>query len=85
MRVDVETVSPLAAGQTVCDVWHQSTLPKNCRVARSMDVPAFWRMLLAAIEAADAAAPMNQGWQRPPGASSAAGAAGGAAGDASAS
>lgn len=29
MRVDVETGSDLCAGQTVCDVWHYSKLPKN--------------------------------------------------------
>lgn len=34
MRVDIETCSPLSAGQTVCDVWHQSGLPKNCNVAK---------------------------------------------------
>ena len=34
MRVDVETVSKLSAGQTVCDVWHQSTKPKNVGVAQ---------------------------------------------------
>lgn len=34
MRVDVETVSELSAGQTVCDVWHQSSKPKNVRVAQ---------------------------------------------------
>jgi len=34
MRVDIETVSELSAGQTVCDVWHQSTKPKNVSVAQ---------------------------------------------------
>ena len=34
MRVDVETCSPLSAGQTVCDVWHQSGKPKNVTVAK---------------------------------------------------
>lgn len=34
MRVDVETVSELSAGQTVCDVWHQSSKPKNVHVAQ---------------------------------------------------
>ena len=34
LRVDVETCSPLSAGQTVVDVWHQSLRPKNCTVCR---------------------------------------------------
>lgn len=63
IRVDIETCSSLSAGQTVCDVWHQSKLPKNCRVAMKMDVDKFWELMLAAIEAADAAAPMNKGWR----------------------
>lgn len=31
---DIETVSELSAGQTVCDVWHQSTKPKNAHVVK---------------------------------------------------
>ena len=31
MRVDVEC-SGLCVGQTVCDIWHYSTLPKNVHV-----------------------------------------------------
>ena len=34
MRVDIETVSPLTAGQTVCDIYHMSHLPKNVGVAK---------------------------------------------------
>ena len=34
MRVDIETISELSAGQTVCDVWHQSSKPKNVSVAQ---------------------------------------------------
>lgn len=64
MRVDIETCSPLSPGQTVCDVWHQSKQPKNCRVAMKMDVDAFWDLMLAAINAADEAAPMNKGWRQ---------------------
>jgi hypothetical protein len=59
MRVDIETASPLSAGQTVCDVWHYSKLPKNCKVARRMDVPQFWGLMLDALGRADAASPMN--------------------------
>ena len=39
MRVDVETVSELSAGQTVCDVWHQSSKPKNVNVAQVTQHP----------------------------------------------
>jgi hypothetical protein len=31
-----------------------------CRVAREMDVGAFWELMLAAVDAADLAAPMNR-------------------------
>ncbi len=59
MRVDVETVSPLAAGQTICDVWGQSGKPANVTVATAMDVDAFWELMLAALARADAASPLN--------------------------
>lgn len=59
MRVDIETSSRLCAGQTVCDIWGQSGAPANCRVAKAVDVEGFWQLMLAAIDAADAAAPMN--------------------------
>jgi inosine-uridine nucleoside N-ribohydrolase len=36
MRVDIETTSLLAAGQTVCDVWGQSNQQKNVHVAKVM-------------------------------------------------
>ena len=40
MRVDIEVVSPLTAGQTVCDIYHMSRLPKNAIVAKvSIDNP----------------------------------------------
>jgi inosine-uridine nucleoside N-ribohydrolase len=34
MRVDIETVSPLTAGQTVVDIYRQSPLPANVFVAK---------------------------------------------------
>lgn len=34
MRVDIETTSLLAAGQTVCDVWGQSNRHKNVYMAK---------------------------------------------------
>lgn len=63
MRVDIETCSSISAGQTVCDIWHQSTRPKNCFVAMSMDVDAFWALILDALDRADAASPMNATFQ----------------------
>ncbi|KAG2425076.1 hypothetical protein HXX76_013985 [Chlamydomonas incerta] len=60
MRVDIETSSALSAGQTVCDVWGQSALPPNANVALSVDVPAFWQLLLEAVARADAASPLNR-------------------------
>uniref|UniRef100_A0A7R9YS21 Inosine/uridine-preferring nucleoside hydrolase domain-containing protein n=1 Tax=Chlamydomonas euryale TaxID=1486919 RepID=A0A7R9YS21_9CHLO len=59
MRVDVETTSTLCAGQTVCDRWGQSPLPPNCNVALSVDVPAFWGLVLDAVRRADAVSPLN--------------------------
>ena len=59
MRVDVEVVSPLSYGQTVCDVLDQSKQPPNVHVALRMDVPAFWEHMHAALDAADARSPMN--------------------------
>eukprot|EP00198_Chlamydomonas_reinhardtii_P002967 XP_001692303.1 predicted protein [Chlamydomonas reinhardtii] len=64
MRVDVETCSPLSAGQTVCDMWGQSPLPANANVALSVDVPAFWQLLLQAVARADAVSPLNRGHER---------------------
>ena len=34
MRVDIEVSSPLTAGQTICDIYHWSKLPKNVHVAK---------------------------------------------------
>jgi hypothetical protein len=59
LRVDIETVSPLSSGQTVCDVWGQSGKSPNCTVAASVDVDAFWDLMLHAVTAADTCTPMN--------------------------
>lgn len=42
LRVDVETCSPLSAGQTVVDIWHQSTQQKNCTVCMVSCALAGW-------------------------------------------
>ena len=52
--------SPLSYGQTVCDTYGMSTLPKNVHVALSMDVPAFWDLIIAALEKANAVSRLNQ-------------------------
>jgi purine nucleosidase len=59
MRVDVECTSPLGAGQTICDVWHDSKLPKNVSVAKAMNVEWFWGVMLDALEVANSKSPIN--------------------------
>ena len=51
MRVDVETSSQLAAGQTVCDVWGHSGLPANVDVARRVLRPLFLSHILCPVPA----------------------------------
>lgn len=58
LRVDVETSSPLSAGQTICDVWHQSNKPPNVRVCTEMNVPRFWEEMVAAVRRADSVCPL---------------------------
>ena len=53
MRVDVETHSDLAAGQTVCDRHNLQKKPKNATVACTMDVEEFWDLIHNAIYAAE--------------------------------
>ena len=43
--MDVETASPLSAGQTVVDIWRQSSRPANCTVAM-VSARQVWRSLL---------------------------------------
>eukprot|EP00128_Syssomonas_multiformis_P009548 Colp12_sorted_trinity150504_noHs@34163 len=58
LRVDVECGSSLCFGQTVCDVWGDSKLPRNVHVTTRVDVPAFWDLMIAALTKAEAASPM---------------------------
>ena len=51
MRVDIERGSLLSRGQTVCDVYGRSQKPPNARVALSVDVPLFWKHMVAAVHA----------------------------------
>eukprot|EP00798_Chlamydomonas_sp_ICE-L_P012279 gene12279-15426_t len=59
MHVDIETFSSLSAGQTVCDMTGLTGKEKNCHVALSVDVDAFWKLMLAAVTEADNASPIN--------------------------
>jgi inosine-uridine nucleoside N-ribohydrolase len=52
LRVDVETCSPLSAGQTVVDIWKQSGRPPNAYVCMRMDVQMFWELIVAAVHEA---------------------------------
>lgn len=60
MRVDVETSSNLSSGQTVCDIWHKSSKPKNVTVVQSVDVDACWNIILESIKHCDASSTMNK-------------------------
>jgi len=60
MHVSVD-VGPLCAGRTVCDVY--SVIPnqrKNVRVCTKIDVAAFWKLMLGAVEQANKRSPMNE-------------------------
>jgi len=59
MRVDVELSSHLSYGQTVCDSYHFSKLPKNVNLALSMDVSAFWDLVVEALTRANAVSSLN--------------------------
>lgn len=60
MRVDVVTGAHMCAGQTVCDVWHDSPLPKNVSVCVGVNPDAFWRLMLNAIRDCDRITPYNR-------------------------
>ncbi len=62
MNVQVEMASPLAYGQTVCDLYDLGRRPeseKNVNVAMKMDVPAFWALMLGALAQANAVSSLN--------------------------
>jgi ribosylpyrimidine nucleosidase len=60
MRVDIDTDSVLCYGRTVCDVYGKSAKPVNTRVACSVDVDAFWDMMLSAVSSANTVSSLNQ-------------------------
>ena len=59
-RIDVECRGVHSAGQTVRDVWRQGGKADNVTLATSIDVPAFWELMLAALSRADEQSPMQE-------------------------
>lgn len=64
MRVDIEVSSHLSAGQTVCDIWHQTGRLPNCVVATKMDVARFWDLMMDAVRSADGVSSLNIGFHK---------------------
>jgi purine nucleosidase len=60
VRIDVETASPLSAGQTVIDAGGLTRRPPNAALAVGVDCERLWAVLGAAIAAADAVSPLNR-------------------------
>lgn len=50
LRVDVELVNEVSAGQTIVDIWKQSAREENVNVCMAMDVDAFWNMMIESIQ-----------------------------------
>ncbi|GAC1391912.1 MAG: nucleoside hydrolase [Ktedonobacteraceae bacterium] len=49
MHVEIETISELTAGRTVCDVYGKLGKEANVRVGYALEVECFWDMLLATL------------------------------------
>ena len=49
MYVEIETMSELSAGRTVCDVYGKLGKPTNVRVGYGLEVERFWGMLVDTI------------------------------------
>jgi inosine-uridine nucleoside N-ribohydrolase len=47
--VEIETVSELTAGRTVCDVYGTRGMTPNVRVGYALDVPRFWDMVIETL------------------------------------
>jgi len=60
MHQDIEKCSSLSYGQTVCDIYNMSKLPKNCHVCLRMDVGRFWDLFLTTLTAANLKSSLNQ-------------------------
>ncbi|CAG7848526.1 SubName: Full=Related to nucleoside hydrolase {ECO:0000313/EMBL:CCA66566.1} [Serendipita indica DSM 11827] len=66
-RVDVELAGTHTTGETVVDLWNYRKLSdddwgtgKNCLVAESVDVAAFFDLLMDCVRMTDAVSPLNQ-------------------------
>ena len=65
--IPIFTHCALCLSCQVCDIYDLGKLPasaKNATVALEMDVPAFWAMMLEALEAADALSSLNSATKR---------------------
>eukprot|EP01059_Diplonema_ambulator_P035227 TRINITY_DN8211_c0_g1_i1.p1 TRINITY_DN8211_c0_g1~~TRINITY_DN8211_c0_g1_i1.p1 ORF type:complete len:349 (+),score=55.00 TRINITY_DN8211_c0_g1_i1:53-1048(+) len=60
LRVDVVTGDHITAGQTVCDIWRYSSKPRNVFVATQMNVPEFWKIMIAALVECNKISPVNK-------------------------
>ncbi len=49
MYVEIETMSELSAGRTVCDVYGKLGKPVNARVGYGLDVERFWGLLVETL------------------------------------
>ncbi|KAF8238993.1 uridine nucleosidase [Tricholoma matsutake] len=65
-RVDVELNGKHCMGETVVDIWQYRDCDdswgsngRNCLVAQSLDVPAFFNILLECVSRCDAVSPLN--------------------------
>jgi inosine-uridine nucleoside N-ribohydrolase len=53
LHVEVELGSKCCDGRTNCDIFNMLKKPKNVFVARKVNVPQFWQLLLAALRKAN--------------------------------
>jgi len=59
VRVDIETISELSRGQTICDIFHRTGKPKNVHLAIKVDVPKFWDLMIDAFKQSNLNSPLN--------------------------
>jgi inosine-uridine nucleoside N-ribohydrolase len=60
VRVDIETISNLASGQTICDIFHRTGKPKNVHLAVKVDVPKFWDLMIDAFKQSNLKSTLNK-------------------------
>ena len=59
VRVDIETTSPLCAGQTVVDFWSQTGRSPNVTLATAVKVDKFWQLMCSAWKTANENSPLT--------------------------